>query len=57
MKKHYRIMTKEVGRESPVITDFHGDVGRDYLIEFFGLKEDDVEWFRIEEVQDNHDDC
>lgn len=53
MKKHYRITTKEVGRESPVITDFHGDVDRDYLIGFFGLKEDDVEWFRIEDVQDN----
>ena len=27
-----------------------GDVDRAYLIKFFGLREPDVEWFRIEEL-------
>lgn len=31
--------------------EFVGDVDRAYLIKFFGLRERDVEWFRIEEVQ------
>ena len=28
-----------------------GDVDRAYLIKFFGRREPDVEWFRIEEIQ------
>ena len=51
MSRHFKIITKEVGREQPIETDFCGDVDRAYLIKFFGLQEGDVEWFRIEEVQ------
>ena len=51
MSKHFKIITKEVGRERPIETEFVGDVDRAYLIKFFGLREPDVEWFRIEEVQ------
>ena len=45
------IITKEVGRERPIETEFSGDVDRAYLIKFFSLREPNVEWFRIEEVQ------
>ena len=38
-------------REHPIETEFVGDVDCAYLIKFFGLREPDVEWFRIEEVQ------
>ena len=51
MSKHFKIITKEVGREHPIETEFVGDVDRAYLIKFFGLREPDMEWFRIEEVQ------
>lgn len=51
MSRHFKIITKEVGREHPIETEFTGDVDRAYLIKFFGLREADVEWFRIEEVQ------
>lgn len=51
MSKHFKIITKEVGRDNPIETEFIGDVDRAYLIKFFGLREPDVEWFRIEEVQ------
>ena len=51
MSKHFKIITKEVGRDKPIETEFVGDVDRAYLIKFFGLREPDVEWFRIEEVQ------
>ena len=51
MSRHYKISTTEVGRERPIESEFSGDVDRAYLIKFFGLRERDVEWFRIEEVQ------
>lgn len=49
--KHFKIITKEVGREHPIETEYIGDVNRAYLIKFFGLREADVEWVRIEEIQ------
>ena len=51
MSKHVKIITKEVGRDNPIETEYIGDVDCAYLIKFFGLREGDVEWFRIEEVQ------
>ena len=51
MSRHFKIITKEVGRDNPIETEYIGDVDRSYLIKFFGLREPDVEWFRIEEVQ------
>ena len=51
MSKHFKIITKEVGRDNHIETEYIGDVDRAYLIKFFGLREGDVEWFRIEEVQ------
>ena len=51
MSRHFKIITKEVGRDNPIETEFVGDVDRAYLIKFFGLQETDVGWFRLEEVQ------
>ena len=51
MSRHFKIITKEVGRDNPIETKYIGDVDRAYLIKFFGLHERDVEWFRIEELQ------
>ena len=50
MSKHFKIITKEVSREHPIETEFIGDVDRAYLIKIFGLREPDVEWFRIADV-------
>ena len=36
MSKHFKIITKEVGRDNPIETEYIGDVDRDYLIKFFG---------------------
>ena len=47
MSRHFKIITKEVGRDNPIETEYIGDVDRSYLIKFFGLREPDVEWFRI----------
>ena len=51
MSKHFKIITKEVGRDNHIETEYIGDVDRAYLFKFFGLREGDVEWFRIEEIQ------
>lgn len=50
MPKKFKIITKEVGREKPIETHFTGDVDKNYLIEFFGLREPDVEWFKIQQI-------
>lgn len=50
MPKKFKIITKEVGREKPIETLFTGDVDENYLIKFFGLREPDVEWFKIQRI-------
>ena len=51
MSRHFKIITKEVGRDNPIETEYTGDVDRAYRTKFCGLHEPDVEWFRIEEIQ------
>lgn len=50
MRKHYKITIKEAGLENPIVTEYVGDIDRKNLIEFFGLKEPDVEWYQIKEL-------
>ncbi len=52
MSKHYEITTKEVGREKPIKTTYIGDRDRRYIIDFFGLEQPDVEWYKIELKED-----
>ena len=51
MKKHYVVTIKEIGHEKPVVTEFFGDIDRRKVVEFYGLEEPDVEWYRIEELK------
>lgn len=48
--KQYKITMKEVGTERPLESFYSGDVSREYLIDFYGLKQPDIEWYNIEEV-------
>ena len=48
--KQYKITMKEVGTERPLESFYYGDVSREYLIDFYGLKQPDIEWYNIEEV-------
>ena len=45
----YRITIKEVGKETPTVTYYDGEINERGLIAFFGLEEPDVEWYTIEE--------
>ena len=43
MSKHFKIITKEVGRDNPLETENISDVDRAYIIKVFGLREPDGE--------------
>lgn len=47
--KTWKITIKEVGNPRELHPSYTGDVDRDFIIEFFGLNESDVEWYKIEE--------
>lgn len=43
------VTIKEVERPKPITTTYVGDVDREFVEEFFGCNEPDVEWYKIEE--------
>nr|DAT14050.1 MAG TPA: hypothetical protein [Caudoviricetes sp.] len=47
--KHFKITVKEVGVVNPVETEYHGNIDRKGLIDFFGLNNSNVEWYKIKE--------
>lgn len=47
--KTWEITIKEAGNPNLLHPSYTGDVDRDFIIEFFGLNEPDVEWYKIEE--------
>lgn len=47
--KTYNVTIKEVGNPNLLHPSYTGDVDRDFIIDFFGLNEPDVEWYKIEE--------
>lgn len=47
----YIIKFKEVGKQNVLQTSYSGkEVTEEYLIEFFGLNNPDVEWYKIEKI-------
>lgn len=48
--RHWKIIIKETGRPKPIETQHHGNLDRHGVIDFFGLDNCDVEWYRIEEI-------
>lgn len=47
--KTYNVTIKEVDNPNLLHPSYTGDVDRDFIIDFFGLNESDVEWYKIEE--------
>ena len=47
--KTWEITIKEGGNPNLLHPSYTGDVDRDFIIEFFGLNEPDVEWYKIKE--------
>lgn len=48
--RHWKIIIKETGRPKPIETQHHGNLDRQGVIDFFGLDNCDVEWYKIEEI-------
>ena len=48
--RHYEIVIKETGSPLPLTTAYVGFTDPAGLTAFFGLEEDDVEWYVIEEI-------
>ena len=46
--KKYRITYKEVGKPKPSTTYHTGNKTEAQVIEFFGLDEPEVEWYKVE---------
>ena len=49
--KHWKAEIKERGNSHILTTELHADVDRKYCIDFFGLNEPDVEWYKLYEVK------
>lgn len=48
--KTYNVKIKEVGNDHIITTSYKGVADRQAVIDWFGLEEPDVEWYKIEEV-------
>jgi len=49
MYKHYVITIKEKDKSKPITTEMQGDYDTDYIIDFLGLTDEDIEWWKIDE--------
>ena len=48
--KTFKATIKEKGNDSLLHPTYTGDVDEEYLVKFWGLDNDDVEWYKIEEI-------
>ena len=39
----------------PITTELHGNYDEKDVVEFYGLKQDDVEWYKMEEVKKDYE--
>ena len=47
----YQITIKEVGKSNLLKPTYSGEnITKEFLIEFFGLNNPDVEWYKIEKI-------
>ena len=53
--KTFEIEVKEKMNNHPIKTIYTGVCTEKDVINFFGLKEDDVEWFNIKEISNNNE--
>jgi hypothetical protein len=52
MMRHWKCEIKEVGNDHTVMSELIGDYDEDYCVRFWGLKNPDVEWYKLQEVKD-----
>ena len=47
--RKWKITIKEVNNPNPVVSHYYGNVGYEFLQEWYGCEEPDVEWYTIEQ--------
>ena len=52
---HWRVTIKEKAMKHPITTELHGNYDEKDVVEFYGLKQDDVEWYKMEEIKKDHE--
>lgn len=48
---HWKVTIKEKTMSHPITSEFHGNYDEEDVIKHYGLKEDDVEWYKIEKLK------
>ena len=49
--KCFEVKIKEKGHDSILHPSYSGNVDKAFIIKFFGLDQDDVEWYEINETE------
>lgn len=50
--RHWVCEIKEVGNDHTVKPELFGDFDENYCVRWWGLKNPDVEWYKLQEVKD-----
>lgn len=45
--KYFEATIKEKGHDSILTSSYCGDVDKEFLVKFWGLNNDDVEWYEL----------
>lgn len=48
--RHWEVTIKEKGNPTPITTEMHGVYDENDVVRHFGLKNDDVEWYKLREL-------
>jgi hypothetical protein len=51
--KTFEVVVKEKLNDHPIKTSYTGVCEREDVIDFYGLREPDVEWFTVKEITNN----
>lgn len=49
-RRHFKITVKERTTRQILTPEYIGNASREQVIQFFGLEEPDIEWYKIEEI-------
>lgn len=50
--RHWKVTIKEVAMKHSITTELHGYYDEDDVVDFYGLNQPDVEWYKMEEIHD-----
>ena len=48
--RHWRVTIKETYMIEPLTTELHGNYDENDVVKHYGLKQKDVEWYKLEEL-------